>query len=50
MLLHWDSNATEVSLDSLTEDIKQLELSIRKLREQVYKAKNANFQGENLQR
>lgn len=47
-LLHGDSNATEVHLDALTEDINQLETSVTELRERVYAAKNANFQGENL--
>lgn len=48
ILLHGDANATDVYLDALTEDINQLELSIKELREQVDKAKNANFQGEDL--
>lgn len=47
LLLHGDANATEVNLDSLTEGIIQLELSIKDLREQVYNVKNANIQGEN---
>eukprot|EP00066_Takifugu_rubripes_P007348 XP_003972809.1 PREDICTED: laminin subunit beta-1-like [Takifugu rubripes] len=45
LLLHGDANATEVNLDSLTEGIIQLELSIKDLREQVYNVKNANIQG-----
>lgn len=47
-LLQGGANATEVDLDSLTDNIKQLERRIKELREEVFNAKNANFQGENL--
>lgn len=46
-LLHSDANATDANLDSLTDEVNQLELSIQELRQQVYNAKNANIQGEN---
>lgn len=46
LLLQGDTNSTEENLVSLTEGVSQLELSIKELREQVYNAKNSNFQGE----
>lgn len=48
VLRRGDANATEVDLDSLRDNINQLELRVQELREQVFNAKNANFQGENL--
>lgn len=45
-VLHGDNNDTDASLDSLTEEINQLEQTIRQLRQEVYNAKNANIQGE----
>lgn len=45
-LLHDDSNATTAHLNSLTDEVNQLESSIQELRQQVYNAKNANIQGE----
>lgn len=45
-LLHGDANATNADVDALTEAIDQLELSVKELRQRVYNAKNANFQGE----
>lgn len=48
VLRRGDANATEVDLDSLRDNINQLELKVQELREQVFNAKNANFQGENL--
>lgn len=45
-LLHDDANATNAHLNSLTDEVNQLELSIQELRQQVYNAKNANIQGE----
>lgn len=45
-LLHGDANDTDASLDSLTEEISQLERTIKQLRQEVYNAKNANIQGE----
>lgn len=45
-LLHDDANATFAQLNSLTDEVNQLERSIQELRQQVYNAKNANIQGE----
>lgn len=45
-LLHDDANATTAHLNSLTDEVNQLERSIQELRQQVYNAKNANIQGE----
>lgn len=45
-LLHSDTNATGANLDSLTDEVNQIELSIQELRQQVYNAKNSNIQGE----
>lgn len=45
-LLLDDANSTHVNLSALTDEAKQLELSVQELRQQVYNAKNANIQGE----
>lgn len=45
-LLHSDTNATAANLDSLTDEVNQIELSIQELRQQVYNFKNSNIQGE----
>ncbi|XP_039998683.1 laminin subunit beta-1b isoform X2 [Xiphias gladius] len=44
-LLLDDANSTHVNLSALTDEAKQLELSVQELRQQVYNAKNANIQG-----
>lgn len=45
-LLHSDTNTTDVDLDTLTDEVIQLEVSVEQLRQQVYDAKNANIEGE----
>lgn len=45
-LLRGDAHAADANVTALTEAIDRLELSIKELRQQVYDAKNANFQGE----
>lgn len=45
-LLHGNANVSNAVLDSLTDEVTQLELRIQESRQLVYNAKNANIQGE----
>lgn len=45
-LFHSDTNATDTNLDSLTDEVNQIDLRIQELTQQVYNTKNANIEGE----
>lgn len=45
-LLHSNASVSDTVLDSLTDEVTQLELRIQESRQLVYNAKNANIQGE----
>lgn len=45
-LLHGNASVSDTVLDSLTDEVTQLELRIQESRQLVYNAKNANIQGE----
>ncbi|KAG7218740.1 hypothetical protein INR49_019743 [Caranx melampygus] len=43
-VLRDDANSTDVNLDALMNEVNELDLNVKELRQQVYDAKNANFQ------